>query len=161
MIRSFPIGTNPDTPKWVWEKSGMFSVKSLYEHMFHTEIYKPNKRLWKAKIPLKIKLFMWLVSENAILTKNNLVKIKWKGDVKCRFCAENESIIHLFFECSMVKYIWSLIALVVGANCRPTSFGSFWVWLKRFLPHAKKYHMVGLAGVCWAIWKSRNNSCLK
>jgi len=54
----------------------MFSVKSLYEHMFHTEIYKPNKRLWKAKIPLKIKLFMWLVSENAILTKNNLVKIK-------------------------------------------------------------------------------------
>jgi len=76
MIRYFPIGTNPDTPKWVWEKSGMFSVKSLYEHMFHTEIYKPNKRLWKAKIPLKIKLFMWLVSENAILTKNNLVKIK-------------------------------------------------------------------------------------
>ena len=84
-----------------------------------------------------------------------------EGDMKCRFCSENESIIHLYFDCSMAKYIWGLIALVVGANCRPTLFHAFWVWAKRFLPHAKNYHMVGLAGVCWAISKARNSSCFE
>jgi len=77
LIRSFPMGSIVDTPKWVWEKSGIFSVKSIYEHMFHFEIHKPNKRLRKAKIALRIKLFMWLVGENAILTKDNMVKRKW------------------------------------------------------------------------------------
>jgi len=57
--------------------------------------------------------------------------------------------------------LWGLIALVVGANCRPTLFHAFWVWAKRFLPHAKNYHMVGLAGVCWAISKARNSSCFE
>jgi hypothetical protein len=55
------------------------------------------KKIWKAKIHLKIKIFMWLVSQNVILTKDNLVKRKWKGSTTCAFCNENESSQHLFF----------------------------------------------------------------
>ena len=86
----------------------------MYDHMFRAEIDNSNIRLWKGRTPLKIKIFLWLIEQNVILTKDNLVKRKWQGDVRCCFCPENESINHLFFDCSMARYIWSLIALVVG-----------------------------------------------
>jgi hypothetical protein len=161
MINSFAIGREDDRPKWNWEKSGSFSVKSTYKHLFSDESNEPNKRIWRAKIPLKIKLFMWLVFQNAILTKDNLLRRGWSGDEKCMFCSCDESITHLFFECSMAKYVWSMVAMVVGADCRPTTFEQFWVWVKKIMPMAGKYHMVGLAGICWALWRTRNNVCIE
>ena len=102
------------------------------------------KFIWQAKIPLKIKIFMWLIYNNAILTKDNLVKRKWVGDERCSFCCEPESISHLLFECAMSKYVWSLVATVVGALCRPISLDQLWCWIKLHLPGGKQYFMPGL-----------------
>jgi hypothetical protein len=33
-----------------------------------------NKQLWKLKVPLKIKIFMWYLKKEVILTKDNLVR---------------------------------------------------------------------------------------
>jgi hypothetical protein len=33
-----------------------------------------HKMIWKGKVPAKIKIFMWLMANNAILTKDNLIK---------------------------------------------------------------------------------------
>jgi len=119
-----------DKPKWLWNKNGIFSVKSIYSHLFVEDPDLPNKKLWRAKIPLKIKTFMWLISRNAILTKDKFLKRKWQGDTKCRFCPELETISHMFFECSMAKFVWSLVAMVVGSSCRPCSFDQFWEWVQ-------------------------------
>lgn len=108
--------------KWTWDKTGKFSVKSMYRYLFTMETNKPNKKLWKSKIPVKVKVLMWLVQENAILTKDNLSRKKWQGDNRCYFCNLDESIEHLFFDYSVARYTWSLITYVIGANCRPTSF---------------------------------------
>ncbi|WVZ85896.1 hypothetical protein U9M48_032754 [Paspalum notatum var. saurae] len=55
-----------------------------------------NSILWKLKIPLKIRIFLWYLRSGVILTKDNLAKRKWKGDTKCCFCNETETIQHLF-----------------------------------------------------------------
>jgi len=158
---SFALGRERDCPRWIWGKTGRFSVKSMYKHFFSEEANEPNKKIWKTKLPLKIKIFMWLIQQNSILTKDNLLKRGWNGDSKCMFCREDESIIHLFFECSMAKYVWSMVAMVVGGDCRPSSFDQFWYWVKNFMPRAEKFHMVGLAGICWALWRTRNNVCFE
>jgi hypothetical protein len=44
----------------------------MYKHLFCWETNNPNKKLWEAKIPMKVKIFMWLIHENAILTEDNL-----------------------------------------------------------------------------------------
>jgi hypothetical protein len=43
------------------------------------------------------------------------------------------------------------VAIVFGANCRPTYFDKFWIWIEHILPYFQKFHMVGLAGICWTI----------
>jgi hypothetical protein len=47
-------------------------------------------------MPLKTKVFMWLINQNAILTKDNLMRRNWQGDLNCSFCNLNESINHMF-----------------------------------------------------------------
>jgi hypothetical protein len=127
MLAACALSNEKDLVKWTWEKSGTFSVKSMYTHLFSLDINNPNKKPWEAKIPMKVMIFMWLICANAILTKDNLSRKNWQGDKRCFFCNVFESIEHLFFDCYMARYIWSLVAYIVGADCRPSSFDQFWV----------------------------------
>jgi hypothetical protein len=65
-------------------------------------------------IPLKVKAFIWMIVNGRILTKNNLAKKGWKGSILCEFCGGNENIIHLFFECSLARYNWSVACCALG-----------------------------------------------
>jgi hypothetical protein len=67
-------------------KNKVYSIKSMYTHLCRVDVAEPNKKIWKAKIPLKNKIFMWLIHQDAILTKNNLLKRNWQGDKFCSFC---------------------------------------------------------------------------
>ena len=97
----------------------------------------------------KFFLFLFFSSGNGRKVLNAHV-VQQRADL------ENESINHLFFDCSMARYVWSLVAYVVGADSRPCSFDQFWVWAKRFLPLGGKFLYVGLAAICWALWRMRN-----
>ena len=73
-----------------------------------------NKFLWKLKIPLKIKIFLWYLQQGVILTKDNLAKRNWFGSKKCCFCDLNETIQHLFFDCQHAKIIWRVVQVATG-----------------------------------------------
>lgn len=89
---------NPDKISWAWTRSGQFSVKSVYEHLTRDDSGNPYTRIWKAKIPYKIKIFLWLIEKGAILTKDNMLKRNWMGDTSCRFCDATETVDHLLFQ---------------------------------------------------------------
>jgi hypothetical protein len=118
---SCALGQQKDKPLWIWGKHKKFSVKSMYAHLCRGEPGDANKRIWKAEIPLKIKIFMWLLNKNAILTKDNMIKKIWHGDQHCKFCDKDENIIHVFFDCTLARYAWSLTAWVINDDCRPTN----------------------------------------
>jgi hypothetical protein len=63
-----------DRPMWKWSKSGKFYVNSVYEHLTRNEDGPAYKSIWKAKVPEKVKIFMWLVAQKAILTKDNMLR---------------------------------------------------------------------------------------
>ena len=68
----------------------------------------PNTHLWwDLHLPHKIKKFMWLLSKNKILTKENLLARQWQGDPVCILCNTNvgESTDHLFLKCPYVRHI--------------------------------------------------------
>jgi hypothetical protein len=68
----------------------------------------------EVEIPLKIKIFMWLLNRNVLLTKDNLINRKWKGRKKYCFCDAEKSIDHLFLSCPIAKLFGALsVALVI------------------------------------------------
>lgn len=94
---------------WKLTTSGLFSVKSMYADMMNGHTVFLRKYIWKIKVPLKIKIFMWFLYKKVILTKDNLAKRNWNGCKKCTFCDADESINHLFFDCPFTRLIWRTI----------------------------------------------------
>jgi hypothetical protein len=67
-----------DKPCWLLDKKG-FSVKSSYRNFKVNLNRDPYWFIWKAKIPQRIKVFLWLVINDKILSKENLRKKNGKG----------------------------------------------------------------------------------
>ena len=158
-IHSFE--NNEDIPLWRWNKNNIFSTSSVYDFLTKEDSRKHFKHIWKAKIPYKIKIFMWLVENNAILTKDNLLKRHWSGDPNCQFCMTNETIDHLFFQCPVARITWGTIGLCLRANNIPQNIQQYKSWISTWLPGGSSIYTSGCAAVCWAIWKCRNKSLLR
>jgi len=90
-----------------------------------------------------------------------MVKRKWNGDPSCYFCRQHETVTHLLFTCSVAKVVWATIATYLGANDIPSSFQQSWKWCEKWIPNGKQFFAVGIAVVCWSIWKMRNKICFE
>jgi hypothetical protein len=105
---------------------------------------------------LKIKIFLWQLFQNAILTRDNLKKRKWGGSPLCSFCQQEETMTHLFFEFSNAKVIWGNLGGILGTSLCPSSLWQSVAWFYRFYPRGRRFHMLLLAAICWGIWNIRN-----
>jgi hypothetical protein len=78
-------------------------------------------------------LFLWLLSHNKLATVDNLNKRGFSKPEQCSFCAEKESITHLFFECAVAKVIWGYVCEFVGfvIGVDYLSIASKWLHEKR------------------------------
>ena len=114
------------------------------------------------KMLLKIKAFSWLVIKNRILTKDNLSKKGWKGAKHCEFCDSIENVDHLFFSCSLSRFLWSIVGCSLGNQRSPVSFLDLCQnWLPNYTGKDRVVVMLGVAALIWSIWKTRNKSCFQ
>ncbi|CAN6182020.1 unnamed protein product [Urochloa humidicola] len=142
---------------WGLHQNGKFSVHSMYRALVATQVLSPNTVIWKLKIPLKIKVFMWYLIKGVILTKDNLARKQWHGNLSCSFCAQNETIQHLFFDCHLAKFIWRIVQVCFNLS-PPTSVDyMFNGWLSGINRKLKSQILAGASAMCWAIWISRND----
>uniref|UniRef100_A0A453PKF1 Reverse transcriptase zinc-binding domain-containing protein n=1 Tax=Aegilops tauschii subsp. strangulata TaxID=200361 RepID=A0A453PKF1_AEGTS len=68
-----------DSIHWKLACSGVFTVKSFYMDLINSGPIPRSIHIWKVKVPLRIKIFMWFVHKQVILTKDNLLKRRWVG----------------------------------------------------------------------------------
>lgn len=47
------------------------------------------------------------------------------------------------------------------ARDRPGCFTQYFWCIPRFIPESRNLQIMGLAAICWAIWKLRNMACFK
>jgi hypothetical protein len=124
---------------------------SLYKHLCNNGIDRSFRHLWKSRIPLKIKIWLWLIWHNAIATKDNLIKRNWAGNLLCQFCTEHETISHLFFGCLAAKFVWSSAATAINSPTHPGSFSQFFWWFPKFVTASRNTQIALLAAICWAV----------
>jgi hypothetical protein len=160
-VSRFQLQDSNDVVVWKNGKSNKFSVRSMYNLLTKSDAGPAHKKIWKGRVPPKIKIFMWLMTNDALLTKDNMIRRKWAGDPKCYFCDHDETINHLFFTCPIAKVVWGVIAKLLGAMNIPTSLGQCWEWCDLWLPMGGKFHLWGISAICWAIWKARNRACFE
>jgi hypothetical protein len=64
-----------DSIIWQYNSSGRFSVQSLYA-IVNDRSVKPvyTPVMWNISVPFRVHIFLWLLSNNKTLTRNNLEK---------------------------------------------------------------------------------------
>ena len=143
-----------DEMVWVFSSSGKYSSQSLYGVINFggiRQIFTPA--IWKILVPPRVHFFLWLLSKNKVLTRDNLVKRQKVDDLSCLFCEESESVNHLFFECVVARQIWRDIADVLNIKIESSYESIAGKWLSQ-----KKFCLVNMvsSAVLWSIWKLRN-----
>jgi hypothetical protein len=110
------VQLSSEQDKFVWSLTiaGSFSVKSMYLEYMNGHTKYLHRYIWKIKVPLKIKIFMWFFHKKVILTKDNILKRSWQGCTTYCFCDKDESIHHLFFECPLAKIVWRIVHMTFG-----------------------------------------------
>ena len=150
------LSQQPNQLRWKLAKNGEFLVKSMYLDIINASVIPSSKHVWKVKEPLKIKVFMWFVHKQVILTKDNLAKYNWLGS-KCSFRDSDESIRHLFLDCPLTKILWRSVHIafnITPPNSINTLFGT---WLDGIDVETTRHIRVGVCALLWAVWNCRND----
>jgi hypothetical protein len=125
--------------------SEQFTVRSMYNTILNENIMPNNRLLWRIKLPLKVKIFLWFLFKGVILTKDSLIERNWHRTESCCF-SNRETIQHLFFDCVLARFVWRTIELTFGLK-PPMSVGHISTsWLQNIPIDDKKLILVG-AGV--------------
>ncbi|KAJ3704354.1 hypothetical protein LUZ61_008059 [Rhynchospora tenuis] len=141
---------------WRWNKSGTFSSASAYRVISDPGVWSTRHTvLWRIKAPPRVKVFLWLLTADRLLTQTNLMRRGWPSIQACQGCSNNavEDTNHLFVHCELAQQLWSRI--VIHYTLPPISFRDeitdFWQD-NRAIPN---WDLIW-AATSWTIWKERN-----
>jgi hypothetical protein len=70
--------------------------------------------VWEIRVPPECIFFLWLLSKDMLLTRDNVGKRRLVEDKTCLLCSEDETVNDLFFDCMVVRQAWETIYEVVG-----------------------------------------------
>jgi hypothetical protein len=118
LVSTIDLPEEEDTIICTYNSSWKYTVQSLYAIVnFRGITLVFVSSVWKLNISLRVQFFPWLLSNNKLLTRDNLAKREGGvSDPTCPLCAENKSINHLFFECCIVQIIWKCIYELLNLN---------------------------------------------
>jgi hypothetical protein len=152
MMAGVHLTDSHDSARWVLEKIGMFTTSSLYKELTFTGF--SNRWmlcLWKTKVPLKIKIFLWWVIHDKIQFAEQLKKREWSGLTECKLCGIHESTNHIFFECALARFCWCVIREVMAWPTSPSCPDDIYNFCRnKSNKHSKRVFFL-FSGVAWSL----------
>ena len=119
--------TGPDA--WIWSGQN-FTVRAVYLRLRERAdsedplFLRLWRRVWKSRIPLKIRIFVWLLLRQRLMTRSfqQCMALDSSGD--CALCgATMEDCEHLFVLCPISQAVWWSVSV---ARPKLTSLEDFW-----------------------------------
>lgn len=165
LVPFFACSVTTDTAtmdlQWRWTISGAFSCSSAYHTMQESGIMSMYyKVLWKLRVPMKVKIFLWLMIEDKILTQEVLTSRGCAVTPGCVLCRDPqvETRDHMLANCAYSDRVWR--GLGAQLNLPPMTGNNpidiWWKGRSQLQGQTKlRWDTAWAAGV-WAIWKERN-----
>lgn len=72
------------------------------------------KNMWNLQIPSKIKIHMWKLFNNFLLTRENLLNRRLPVEVRCPLCkVDTETSNHFLRFCDKLRQVWKGLKLAI------------------------------------------------
>lgn len=146
---------------------GSYSIKTSYKILCKENVHAGNASLnssllksfwsilWKLKVPMKVKHFLWRACNDSLPTKFNLCKRKIVQDSTCSLCQwEPETIFHALWGSDEFLGVWQKhFPGLHSVGFAPTSIPEL-----IDLVRDKHFNIDVFAMTCWVAWNRRNKA---
>lgn len=157
-IKEVQLQDVPDMVTWGLDKKGRFTTASLYKEMtFPRMVNKEIMCIWRAKVPMKIKFFLWSIYSDCLPSAEQLVKRNWPREAFCKMCSLVESSQHIFFECSLANFCWWTFRDALSWTQTHINLNHFLTFSCGKGDTPKPLMIFLLACICWSLWLIRND----
>ncbi|XP_057803558.1 uncharacterized protein LOC131018881 [Salvia miltiorrhiza] len=163
-ILLLPIGESEDLRFWKHSVIGDVTAALAYSRICHSF---PKVRwgdwIWENYIPVRRSIVCWRIIQSRLPTLDVLIRQGTLGPNRCSLCgAAEETISHLFWECSVVRPIWMnfLGWFHQGDSGHAPDIHSFLVlaWNAKFSSQVNSFWKLGVLSILWRIWEGRNRA---
>ena len=110
VLRNFVRLMEPETCVWY---SSSFSSRAVYcllrrqEAPEDPQLLRRSRLVWKQQLPLKIRMFGWLLLKRCIMTRSLRHQFDPEASAVCPLYNEvEEDCSHLFFQCLLAQAAW-------------------------------------------------------
>ncbi|XP_024196188.1 uncharacterized protein LOC112199393 [Rosa chinensis] len=174
MIASIPLSIRPAEDRLIWhyDRRGTYNVKSGYfvwretarrgatssssSNLVGGQLGIYWSLIWKAKIPAKVKMFVWRLMRGILPTRTALADRRVAiHDCRCVFCGLHfETRLHLSKNCEAIRLFWHNGPLHLSAMDHPATNFSEWVWTMMDELDSEKRCLFFMS--LWTLWSERN-----
>lgn len=117
--------------------------------------------LWSMKVSYKVRIFLWLLQQHKLLTKDCLHRRGLDVGIGCQFCNDRvmETAEHLFHQCPYSKIIITILAVTFNLPHITTPWGmvdNWWMHRSSLQWQRQSLWDVVWVGGAWTIWRERN-----
>ncbi|MBA0734684.1 hypothetical protein Gogos_018582, partial [Gossypium gossypioides] len=96
-----------DKIPWTGTSSGCFSFKSAYHKVKESSwnfVEEAWKLPWKVEVPQRVRVFLWLVLKQKLLTQAERLRCGVINDARCSVCGHGyENVLHAIRDCDAAK----------------------------------------------------------
>ncbi|KAL2928556.1 hypothetical protein RDABS01_006569 [Bienertia sinuspersici] len=166
-----PVYPQRDSWTWIYSKDGFYSVRSAYYIQLQGTYCIPStsnnsssnlwNRIWRTKVPTKIKNFAWRACKNGIPVKVNLFKRSACVESRCQLCGEdNKTTEHILLHCSEARKVWYLSPLRLNSGeHQDMSLKDKCLHLMTIYKEERWWELFWT--IAWSIWTNRNAWCFE
>ena len=153
-----------DRIAWLLTSSGEFTIKTAcecYADQNHNANEKLFKQIWQVLAPQRVRSFLWLVANDALLTNVNIVRRHIAHDTTRVLCGTyEESLLHIIRDCFVAQNIWiSIEASLVQSDFFDQSLQEWLTW--NLSSQTRSVYGVPwplfFAACCMLLWRSGNS----
>lgn len=155
-----PRAQAADLVLWPHSAFRWFTVKSLYSTLISGLNTTKFKDVWRACIPLKIKIFLWQAIRGKLPAVNRILKRNRLTSEFCALCAGREDSNHILFKCDLVVFLWSCTRSWLGVNWAPNSFAELLDLSRTLTGQMRRVFWFGFAAMCWVYGRLETRSLL-
>lgn len=149
----------PNSLTWRLAPSGTFSVGSAYRALFSGPVLRWASPLWKAPLPLKIKIFVWLLLRDRLPSGVEVAKRFGPGDGQCLLCVV--AGLHIFFSCPAARFLWNFLREALGPDWQASDLGEFLEAAANHTGRRKCLFWMVFAAMTCSLWNIRNKMVIE
>ncbi|KAE8787303.1 retrotransposon protein [Hordeum vulgare] len=120
-----PTWAVSDSISWSLSPSGEFSVSSTYLALCRMSVLSWLSPLWKAPLPLKIKIFVWQLLRDCLLSGTEVLKRHGPGNGICPLCHVPETGSHILFSSVAAQALWCFVREALGPEWEASDLADF------------------------------------